>query len=67
MGSVKVDTAIWDEIVKHYMNLKEPTPADRRVMGFIIDKENRRMAREDFKEAQARYARIREWSEPSGG
>jgi len=67
MGSIKVDAEIWDEIVKHYMDLKEPTPADRRVIGFIIDKENRRMAREDFKEAQARHARLRDWSKPSGG
>lgn len=67
MGSIKVDAEIWDEIVKHYMDLKEPTPADRRVIGFIIDKENRRMAREDFKEAQARHARLRDWLDPSGG
>lgn len=67
MGSIKVDAEIWDEIVKHYMDLKEPTPADRQVIGFIIDKENRRMAREDFKEAQARHARLRDWSKPSGG
>lgn len=67
MSSIKVDAEIWDEIVKHYMTIKEPTPADRRVIGFIIDKENRRMAREDFKEAQARHARLRDWSAPSGG
>lgn len=67
MSSIKVDVAIWDEIVSHYMNLKEPTPADRRVLGYMIDKEQRRMAREDFKEAQARHARLRDWSAPSGG
>ena len=67
MGSIKVDAEIWDEIVKHYMTIKEPTSADRRVIGFIIDKENRRMVREDFKEAQARHARLRDWLDPSGG
>lgn len=67
MASIKVDIAVWDEIVSHYMNVKEPTPADRIVLKFIIDKEARRQDREDFKEAQARYARLRDWSDPSGG
>jgi len=66
MASVRVDAEIWEEIVKHYMSIKVPTPADRRVMGFIIDKEQRRMAREDFKESQARYARLRDWSNRPG-
>lgn len=66
MGSVKVDAAIWDEIVAHYSNLQDPTPADRRVMKFILDKEARRQAREDFREDQARYARIRDLSITSG-
>ena len=35
MGSVKVDAAIWDEIVAHYAGLQDPTPADQRVMRFI--------------------------------
>ena len=66
MGSVKVDAAIWDEIVAHYSNLQDPTPADRRAIRFILDKEVRRQAREDFKEDQARYARIRDLSITSG-
>ena len=66
MGSVKVDAAIWDEIVAHYAGLQDPTPADQRVMRFIIDKEARRQAREDFREDQARYARIRDLSTSSG-
>lgn len=66
MGSVKVDASIWDEIVAHYSNLQNPTPADRRVMKFILDKEARRQAREDFREDQARYARIRDLPTSSG-
>ena len=64
--TVKVDADVWDEVVKHYMTVKEPTDADRRVIAYIVDKLNRQMRREDFKEAQARYARINAWTKGEG-
>lgn len=62
MKCVKVDEGIWGMIVAHYAELRDPTPDDEKVMWYIIDKEARRQAREDFREDQARFARIRDWS-----
>lgn len=64
--TVKVDADVWDEVVKHYMTVKEPTDADRRVIAYIMDKLNRQMRREDFRDAQARYARLNAWADKNG-
>lgn len=64
--TVKVDADVWDEVVKHYMTVKEPTDADRRVIAYIMDKLSRQMRREDFRESQARYARINAWTKGEG-
>ena len=67
MASVKVDENIWDLIVTHYASISSPSADDRRVMAFITDKEVRRMNREDFRESQARYARLRDWTNKTEG
>ena len=78
MASVKVDENIWDLIVAHYASISSPTSDDRKVMDFIADKLNRQMRREDFKEmrrmnredfreSQARYARLRDWTNKTEG
>lgn len=61
MAKVQIDVSIWDLIVEHYTTIKEPTESDERVMRYIIDKEYRRMAREDFLDARARHARMDDW------
>lgn len=40
---VQIEAWAWDLIVEHYAGLRDPGPDDRRVMGYILDKEHRRM------------------------
>lgn len=65
MSRVQIESWAWDLIVEHYAGIRDPGPDDRRVMQYILDKEARRADREDFLEARARYARLRDWSSPS--
>ena len=64
--TVKIDADIWDAIVAHYSVLKEPTDVDRRVIAYMCDKLDRQMRRDDFKDAQARYARMNEYKNGEG-
>lgn len=63
--TVKVDAEIWEMIVSHYAHLESSTigndPDARTVMRYIVKKENARMRHDDFTEAKARFARLRDW------
>ena len=48
MARVQIDEWAWDLIVEHYAAVKDPSPDDRRVMEYIIDKEGRRLARDAY-------------------
>lgn len=65
--SIKIDSDIWELIISHYSAIQEPTDEDKRVMSFIADKINRQIRREDFRESQARYARLRDWTNKTEG
>lgn len=48
MARVQIEDWVWDLIVEHYATVKDPSPDDRRVMEYIIDKEGRRIARDAY-------------------
>ncbi len=58
MGRILIDTDIWELIVSHYGQIDNPSPEDRKVMQFILDKEHRRMNHDDYLESRSRYARL---------
>lgn len=48
MARVQIDEWAWDLIVEHYAAVKDPSPDDKRVIEYIIDKEGRRLARDAY-------------------
>lgn len=61
--TVKIDADVWDMIVSHYAAL-DPSHIDNDtsiVMRYITEKEYSRMRHDDFTEAKARFARMRDW------
>ena len=48
MAKVQIESWVWDLIVEHYAAVKNPSPDDRKVMRYIIDKEGRRMAHDAY-------------------
>lgn len=48
MARVQIEDWAWDLIVEHYAAVKDPSPDDRRVLEYILDKEGRRLARDAY-------------------
>lgn len=48
MARVQIEDWAWDLIVEHYAAVKDPSPDDRRVIEYILDKEGRRLARDAY-------------------
>ena len=48
MARVQIDGWAWDLIVEHYAAVKDPSPDDKRVIEYILDKEGRRLARDAY-------------------
>lgn len=48
MARVQIDEWAWDLIVEHYAAVKDPSPDDKRVIEYILDKEGRRLARDAY-------------------
>ena len=48
MARVQIESWAWDLIVEHYAAVKDPSPDDRRVMQYILDKESRRIAHDTY-------------------
>ena len=48
MARVQIEDWVWDLIVEHYAAVKDPSPDDKRVIEYILDKEGRRLARDAY-------------------
>lgn len=48
MARVQIESWAWDLIVEHYAAVKDPSPDDRKVMQYILDKESRRIAHDTY-------------------
>lgn len=48
MARVQIEDWAWDLIVEHYAAVKDPSPDDKRVIEYILDKEGRRLARDAY-------------------
>ena len=48
MARVQIEDWAWDLIVEHYAAVKDPSPDDRRVIEYLLDKEGRRLARDAY-------------------
>ena len=48
MAKVQIEDWAWDLIVEHYATVKDPSPDDKRVIKYILDKEGRRLARDAY-------------------
>lgn len=47
-SQVKIDEWVWDLICERYAQIENPSPDDRRVMEYIIDKTSRRIAHDAY-------------------